>query len=45
MPPCNLLVDKDDKAHNIVKLLIALCGLRKSPQKFNKELVKILVVW
>ena len=43
LPPGNVLVDRSGKTHNIVKLLRALYGLRQSPQKFNKELVKFLV--
>ena len=43
LPPGNVLVDKEGKTHTIVKLLRALYGLRQSPQKFNKELVKFLV--
>jgi hypothetical protein len=43
LPPGNFLVDEHGKVHTIVKLLRALYGLRQSPQKFNKELVKFLV--
>ena len=43
LPPGNVLVDKDGKTHGSVTLLRALYGLRQSPQKFNKDLVKFLV--
>ena len=43
LPPGNVLVDRNGKTHNIVKLLRALYESRQSPQTFNKELVKFLV--